>query len=145
VSTTNHYLYHLFITALLLFAMSGPATFAAHFTACDDPECDVQPHYYYVSDVATVFEKAVEALKALKWKIKSTDPEGGVVVAKTPMTMLTGGDKVTVLVHQLDDGRVEVDITSKTSYQLIAWGKNIKNILRFYEYLDQLMGVSRDS
>jgi hypothetical protein len=143
VSTPNHYLYHLLITALLLLAVSGPATFAAHFTACDEPECDIQPRYYN-SDVATVFEKAVEALKALKWKTKSTDPEAGVVVAKTPMTMLTGGDKVTVLVHQLDDGRVEVEITSKTSYQLIAWGKNRDNILRFYGLLDQLMRASRD-
>jgi hypothetical protein len=106
VSTPNHYLYHLLITALLLLAVSGPAAFAAHFTACDKP---------------------------------------GVVVAKTPGTMLTGGDKVTVLVHQADDGRVEVDITSKTSYQLIAWGKNRDNILRLYGLLDQLMSASRDS
>ena len=143
MDTHKRYLNRLWGTALLLFAMSAPAAFAAHFTACDEPECDVQPHYY-VSDVATVFEKAVEVLKALKWKIKSSDPQAGVIVAKTPMTMLTGGDKLTVLVHALDDGRVEVDITSKTSYQLIAWGKNRDNVIRFYGLLDQFMAVSHD-
>jgi len=143
MDTHKRYLNRLWGTALLLLAMSA-AAFAAHFTACDEPECDVQPHYY-VSDVATVFEKALEALKTLKWKIKSTDSQAGVIVAKTPMTMLTGGDKLTVLVHQLEDGRVEVDITSRTSYQLIAWGKNRDNVIKFYGLLDQLVAASQTS
>lgn len=104
----------------------------------------IRPHYYD-TDVPTVFEKTIETLHALKWKIESTDPQRGVVVAKTPLTMRTRGDEVTVVVHQLGDGRVRVDITSK-SYQWIDWGKTKDDVLKFYRHLDQLMeGESRNN
>ncbi|MFQ5995045.1 MAG: hypothetical protein ACE5K1_08105 [Acidiferrobacterales bacterium] len=125
-----------FLFALLLIA--HPA-FAAQSTFGKSTEDKVHPHQYD-SDVQTVFARTVDTLFMLDWKIKSKDQNAGIIVAKTSRSMRSLGDKVTILVHETKDGRIRVDLTSESGF---GFGRNKKNIREFYDYLDDIMGVSR--
>jgi hypothetical protein len=93
---------------------------------------------YYDSDVETVYEKALDAVFMLDWKVKSKNPKAGVIIVKTARNMHSFGDKVRILIFPTKDGRVRIDMTSKSG-SLIA--RNKKNIREFYQYLDGVMGV----
>ncbi len=93
---------------------------------------------YYDSDVETVYENSLDAVFMLDWKVKSKNPKAGVIIVKAARNMHSFGDKVRILIFPTKDGRVRVDMTSKSG-SLIA--RNKKNIREFYQYLDGVMGV----
>jgi hypothetical protein len=95
------------------------------------------PHVYK-KDFKMVFEGVLASLKELRWRIKEFDEQKGEIWASTPFSIWTFGDNVYIQVKQLLDDDVSVDITSSSS-QLFDWGKNSKNIVRFYRKLDCLL------
>lgn len=102
------------IRLALLFAIyfTTGSAFAAQSTLSGSADDAIQAHYYK-SDVGTVFERVVDSVILLDWKLKSKDPDAGIIVAHTPKSMRSFGDKVTILVSATNDGRVRVDMSSK--------------------------------
>lgn len=117
-------------------------TFAGQSTLSGSADETIQAHYYK-SDVGTVFGKVVDSVILLDWKLKSKDVDAGVIVAHTPKSMRSFGDKVTILVSATNDGRVRVDMSSKSKLGAGGLGKNKKNIRLLYEYLDGILGVTQ--
>jgi hypothetical protein len=74
---------------------------------------------YYDSDVETVYEKALDAVFMLDWKVKSKNPKAGVIIVKTARNMHSFGDKVRILIFPTKDGRVRID-TRKISASFIS-------------------------
>ena len=88
-----------------------------------------------------VFTRAQEAAYALDWKVNSADKDQWTFFASTPATSYTWGDDVTVKVSKTADGKMRVDVLSRTALQVYDWGENKKNILDFYDKLDALMAA----
>lgn len=84
-----------------------------------------------------VFSKSTQTLMALGWQVVSSSKEEGLIQARTPMTMLTWGDVVTVAVSKSDQ-QVRVELTSASNQQ-VDWGKNSANIKKFYQHLNTML------
>lgn len=128
--------------SLLICLLLTQVTLAAQSTLERSADDRLGSHYYK-RDIATVFESAVDAIILLDWKLKSKDPGAGVIIANTPRSMRSFGDKVTILVSETHDGRVRVDMSSKSKMGAGGLGKNKKNIRLFYDYLDDMLGVTQ--
>lgn len=85
---------------------------------------------------AKVYGRAVSALMELKWQITHSDKEEGLIQARTPMSLWTWGDLVTVYVIDEGEGKTKVEVTS-ASPQQYDWGKNRANIEMFYSRLSE--------
>lgn len=129
------------ISFLVLFLLAQAAVAAQ--SSLDRSSEDKLGSHFYKNDMATVFERAVDAVILLDWKLKSKNPDAGVIVANTPRSMRSFGDKVTILVSKTGDGRVRVDLSSKSKMGAGGLGKNKKNIRLFYDYLDDMLGVDQ--
>lgn len=81
----------------------------------------------------------------LSWDIQTAQKDAGVISAKTPMSLWTWGDKVTIHVFRPDsasgDSLIHVGFTSGTD-QAVDWGKNGKNQRKFFQKLDGILGMS---
>ncbi len=100
------------------------------------------PPRIYQVEYDKAFGNAVAAVDAVGWRIKSTDKSKGVISAKTPVSMRTWGDTVVITVHTIEEGAVRVDLSSRSHYQIVDWGKNRINILGYFEKLDNLINGS---
>ena len=99
------------------------------------------PHLYSFPK-AKVYEKAILAAGALEWQVGHTDAASGVIAAEVGASMMTWGDKVSILVSEIAPTETRVDVTTGTSGQLVDWGKSRVNIRTFYEKLTQLLGAA---
>lgn len=90
-----------------------------------------------------VFSAAVDAVTLLSWDITVAQKDAGVITAKTPLSLTTWGDKVTVRIFPPDslraDSLTRVGFTSGTD-QAIDWGKNSRNQRKFFEKLNGILG-----
>ena len=85
---------------------------------------------------AKVFSRAVSTLMELRWQITHSNKEEGLIQARTPMTLWTWGDLVTVYVIDEGEGKTQIEVTS-ASPQQYDWGKNRTNIETFYSRLSE--------
>jgi len=119
---------------LLTLIVAGCATTTS---TANDPA--LQPRVYSAS-YDRVWSEAINAVASISWEITHTEKQSGIINATTPMSLLTYGDKVTVRVINMDPDRVRVEVTSSTD-QAYDWGKNGKNIGKFYQALDKGMAI----
>lgn len=99
-----------------------------------------EPHFYLASyDV--VYNEAELAISSLNWRIIRSSKDEGTIEATVKLNLLTSGDKILIIIGANDDGRVRVDVSSHSPYQLFAWGKNKRNIRNFYAELDSRLGT----
>jgi hypothetical protein len=93
----------------------------------------------YSQSYDRVFGAAVDAVSLLSWEVTVAQKDVGLISAKTPMSLWTYGDKVTIRVFKLDSARtdslVRVGFTSGTD-QAVDWGKNGRNQSAFFEKLN---------
>ena len=90
----------------------------------------------YEAPINEVYQATRSAIESLNWKITSEDQSTFSIQASVPMSMLTWGDKLTVALSVEENGRVKVDVQSKTGLQIVDYGKNKKNILALYEAIE---------
>lgn len=77
---------------------------------------------------AQVFEAAVQALPTIKMSVRSADPQQGVIVASTGMSLASWGEDVTIRLGASEDGRsTNLWMESKMKFGLVNWGKHRKN------------------
>jgi hypothetical protein len=93
----------------------------------------------YAQSYDVVFGAALDAIAVLSWEITVAQKDVGVISAKTPKSLWTYGDKITVRIFRPDslrqDSLVRVGFTSGTD-QAFDWGKNNRNQTAFYERLN---------
>ena len=77
-----------------------------------------------------------EVLNQLKWKTKRVDQPLRQIIARVGMSLFSWGENILIKVDKLDDENSVVIISSETTYQLIDWGKNRKNIEKFFSTID---------
>jgi hypothetical protein len=92
----------------------------------------------YQSDYDVIFSKAIDAAGGMGWQITFTDKETGVISAKTAANFLTWGDTISIRISHQEQG-VKVDLASGSTGQIVDWGRNKNNILKFYKKLDALV------
>ena len=92
----------------------------------------------YSADYDRVYSEALNAVALLSWEITHSEKDAGIIQAKTPMSLWTYGDKVTIRLTDLENGNIRVDVSSGTN-QAVDWGKNNANISNFYRKLDALV------
>ena len=96
------------------------------------------PHIYPLPK-EIVFQQSILAASALEWQVAHTDALSGVIAVEVGTSMMTWGDKVSILVSAVTPTSTRVDVTSGTRGQLVDWGKSRVNIRTFYEKLDALL------
>ena len=84
----------------------------------------------YGVDLESLYHASIEALRLCEFKIENADIESGVIKAKTKLTWWSWTEKITIEIKK--DGTVYAH--SKCSYplQVVAWGKNKKNVKAFF-------------
>jgi hypothetical protein len=105
----------------------------------------------FPQDYDRVFSAALDAAATLSWEVTVAERDAGIIAAKTPMSLATYGDKVTIRVFRPDstrgDSLTRVGFTSATD-QAVDWGQNSRNQKNFYKRLRGLlkgMTTSADS
>lgn len=93
----------------------------------------------YSGSVDVVYSEAMSTLMALGWQVVSANKEERLIQARTPPTIWTLGDLVTVFLIQESPSTVRVDVTSASAQQF-DWGKNTENIEKFYLHLSNAAG-----
>lgn len=81
---------------------------------------------FYKADFDRVFEAAKRALKKLDMKIEESDYNRATIIATTGTTWLSWGEDVQIQFFKENNG-IKVTVESKSSAQLISWGKNSDN------------------
>lgn len=97
----------------------------------------------YSADYDKVFMKAVDAVSQCSWQITFTDKSTGVISAKTPTNLWTWGDNVSIRIQKIDNDKVRVDVSSGTPNQVVDWGRNSRNITKYFKSLDLLLSESK--
>lgn len=84
-----------------------------------------------------VIAASQEAARRSGLRVKAVDPAAGLVHAETRTSMWSWGEKITVHV----DGYNQVSMLSQCLLptQLIDWGKNKRNVNRFFGHLTALL------
>ena len=82
-----------------------------------------------------VFDKALETTVELGWRVQVAQPDPGIIRGHTPTSLASWREDLNISVLDLGTGQVRVQMSSR-AYQLIDWGKNSKNIERFFQHLD---------
>jgi hypothetical protein len=87
-----------------------------------------------------VIAASQEAARRSGLRVTAADPATGTVHAETRVSMSSWGEKVTVYV----DAYNQVSVTSQCLLptQLIDWGKNKRNVNRFFGHLTALLQPS---
>ena len=86
-----------------------------------------------------LFETSLEVLNELKWKVKRVDKPLLQITAKVGMSILSWGETVLITITRLDDDNSVVSISSESTHQIVDWGKNWRNIEKFFESIDNKM------
>jgi len=74
------------------------------------------------------FAAAVECLPSVSMSVRSADPQNGVIVASTGMSLTSWGEDVTIRLQAAEDGSTtNLWMESKMKFGLVNWGKHEKN------------------
>lgn len=83
-----------------------------------------------------VYSRSLSTLMELQWQLSHANKEEGLIQARTPMTLWTTGDLVTVHVFEESQNTTRVEVSSASAQQF-DWGKNKENIVKFYSRLTE--------
>ena len=116
-------------------ALSGCATIS---TTATTGEAGKPSGRTYIANAKAVHAEALIALSALNWEVITSDSDAGVIIAKTPVSLTTYGDKVTVRFTEAQAGQTRVTATSSTG-QAFDWGKGGRNLKDLFGKLDAVL------
>jgi len=89
-----------------------------------------------------VFGAALDVVSMMSWEVTVAQKDAGLISAKTPMSLWTYGDKITIRIWRPDsvraDSLVRIGFTSGTD-QAVDYGKNARNQTAFFERLNRVL------
>ncbi len=74
--------------------------------------------------------------------VQAADPTTGAITLSTSMSLASWGENIALQVGQLEPGVIQVGMRSGVKFGLVDWGKNDKNISRFFAALDAELGLA---
>ena len=80
-----------------------------------------------------LIENVKTALKKCKFRIKHIDEDGGLIRAKSRLSFWSWTEKIDVKIE--DNGTVRMKSECSLPTQIIDWGKNKRNVRKFFSYL----------
>ncbi|MGB0523904.1 MAG: hypothetical protein ACPGJS_13135 [Flammeovirgaceae bacterium] len=93
----------------------------------------------FFDDKETLIQNSILALEATGFTIKGVDERGGFIWAKTGVNMWSWGEEILVSISA--DGNVSIKSECVFATQIFDWGKNKKNVYRFFENLAKIGAV----
>jgi hypothetical protein len=74
------------------------------------------------------FAATAEVLPSISMSVRSADPQNGVIVDSTGMSLSSWGEDITIRLQAADDGQgTNLWMESKMKFGLVNWGKHEKN------------------
>lgn len=86
-----------------------------------------------------VLDRVVQALGDLRWQVRQMDPSSGYIVASVSLTPLSWGEDVAIQLTESPPGQTWVAVGSHSKFAIIDWGKNHRNLDRFFACLQQML------
>ena len=133
--------------ALVALALAGCTSTSSNMTAGASPA--ELPGFSQGYD--EVFGAALTAAALLSWEVTLAERDAGMISARTPMSLASYGDKVSIRIFRPDSARpdtlVRVGFTSSTE-QLTDWGQGGRNQRNFFQRLREVLAgtaARRDS
>ena len=96
----------------------------------------------YQADYAAVFDAVGRAAVRCGMGVRAADPATGAFTLSTSASLMSWGENLGVQVGQLEPGVIQVAMRSDLKFGLVDWGKNAKNINRFFAALDAELGLA---
>ena len=96
----------------------------------------------YQLEYASVFDAACRAAARCNMAVQAADPATGAITLSTSMSLASWGENIALQVGQLEPGVIQVGMRSGVKFGLVDWGKNDKNINRFFAALDAELGLA---
>lgn len=88
----------------------------------------------YNLNKAQLIEKAKTALEACNFEIAGIDEGNGRLQAKAGFSLWSFAENIDVIVE--DNGMVTMKSECASSTQIVAWGKNKRNVEKFFDALN---------
>ena len=96
----------------------------------------------YPAEYPVVFQAVCQAATAERMSIIAADPQTGTVVLKTGVSFSTWGEDIRVQVFGSGPGSTTVAMSSSLKFGLVDWGKNAKNLDRFFTHVGSLLATA---
>lgn len=93
-------------------------------------------------DIDKTFNAIPLTLSKLGWKIRTIDPTLYRISARIGVSLWTWGQNVFIVVNKVDKSNSVVHISSETTHQIIDWGKNRRDIDKFFNELESNLGLT---
>jgi hypothetical protein len=95
----------------------------------------------FSKEYTAVYINCHESAINLGFKIYSEDINSGVIKFKVPWSLFSFGEEFQILITKKNDSKTIVEVASEgtVGLQIIDWGKNNKNINKFFETITQLL------
>lgn len=93
----------------------------------------------YLGEQPQVFHLACQVAQAAKLEITRADPAYGTALLNTGMSMMSWGEDLRLQIYQAGPGVVSVSLSSGLKFGLVDWGRNNKNLDRFFVPLAQAL------
>jgi len=92
----------------------------------------------YARPYDEIFQASLKSIKQLGWKLVSQDRETGEIKAETGITLWSWGEGISIHLARETTGTT-ISVTSGSSFQLFAWGKNEQNEKSFHIELKKMI------
>ena len=97
----------------------------------------------YESSKEALFTACKKAIEQCKFEIESAHENEGLILAKTKLSWLSWTEKFKVQIKE--DGVVSAKSECFLPTQIVAWGKNKKNVKNFFSALEVKTNVQMDN
>ncbi len=94
----------------------------------------------YMAPAGAVFNAAAQAVQNLSgWKLKEVNQHGWYIIAAVSFNFWSYGENITIQVSEPSPGRPAVTASSSSVFALIDFGKNKRNINRFFAEVQNVL------
>lgn len=93
----------------------------------------------YAGEQHQVFDAACHAASREDLKVTSANPAYGVATLTSGVTIASWGENLELQVYQVGPGAVSVTLSSGLKFGLVDWGRNNRNLARFFAALSTLV------
>lgn len=91
----------------------------------------------YNADKNQLFEQVKTALEKCNFPIESMNESEGVIQAKAKFNLWSWSEKIVIKID--DNGKVSMKSECSLPTQIIDWGKNKRNVKKFFKTLESLL------
>lgn len=95
----------------------------------------------YVQPIDAVFDAVLKAAGDMKYTVSASDRLYHTVTLQVPVSLFSWGEKMTVNLYTIADGRTSVIVTSKSNLgtEIAAASKNKKNIEKLIQAMQKYL------